>query len=630
MLIKFYIPHKTQTLNHTPLCTNCDKCFQYKWKNLQYNTTPNSIFDNIPKETLFKLFDEQQKIAQQELELFEKYNYITTWAKNKTIEQYEHFFFYNNHAYIKSELKAYLTQDQLNQETYLQKPAKIQPQLTINQKLLLKETLLKENKRWVSRQAIRNITWYTYNPIPQWSITKTPTYVEWQHKVLEDQNDIVIVNWSRQIGKSWTISEKCIEESHIPNNDMLVGWFTTNTTNIIRNYVLKYIRKFPKDTFTHYKSERYIINNQTGTKIYFRTLSDDAQSILWMTLKLIIVDEAQLVDEFVFEEVLLPTLSTTGWRLIMILTPWRKKSWYAFKKIMEIKKWLIEDASLYDVDITMNPFIHPKKRAEIMARKDEPWIRRQYFCDWNDWWDSLFDIQHATEFPELLKQWFFVLWKDPARIHDRSWYTLIYVYNWKATIIQSWFVPDSHKKDWSLQAKFYKELILKYTKQDYKNWYNWMDVTWVWDWVAHIFTKDWIQLHMQLRYTAWTSESQDKNNYRCWKATLINTVLDFIQEWILEVVEPTNKLLLEELSYLEQWETRTWLFSMDTHFFDDITNSMMIAVYLIAKYNLLKRTQEEQSQQKSSGSDLIDMIEQWRTYERYNQMQNDQQQDETW
>jgi hypothetical protein len=30
-----------------------------------------------------------------------------------------------------------------------------------------------------------------------------------------------------------------------------------------------------------------------------------------MTLHLIIVDEAQLVDEFVYEEVLLPTLSTT-------------------------------------------------------------------------------------------------------------------------------------------------------------------------------------------------------------------------------------------------------------------------------------------------------------------------------
>ena len=50
----------------------------------------------------------------------------------------------------------------------------------------------------------------------------------------------------------------------------------------------------------------------SSTKIYFRTLGDGAQNVLGLTLYNIIIDEAQLVDEQVFEDALLPTLTTTG------------------------------------------------------------------------------------------------------------------------------------------------------------------------------------------------------------------------------------------------------------------------------------------------------------------------------
>ena len=619
MLIKWYNPRKNNSLNHDTQCQWCDKCVQRKYKNLAYNTTTLTIFDNMKSETVFQLFDEQKQAATQEAQLHLKYSYLTQWTYDKTIQQYNQFFFYENHAYNKEEIKQYIAKDQAYDTTFISKPLPAKKEITEEQFNTLQEQLQKNNQRWVSRQAIRNITWYTYTPIPSHSETKEPVYVEWQHKLLEDKNDLIIVNGSRQIGKSYTIAEKTIEESFIPNNDMLVWGFTTNTTNIIRNYVLKYIRKFPKDTFTHYKAERYIINNKTGTKIYFRTLSDDAQSILGMTLKLIIVDEAQLVDEFVFEEVLLPTLSTTWGKLIMILTPWRKRSWYAFKKIMEIKKWIIQDASLYDVDITQNPFVHPKKRADIMARQDEPWIRRQYFCEWNDWWDNLFNFQKTNILIIPSQDWFFVLWKDPARLHDRSGYCLIYVHNWKATIIVSWFVPNHYKKDWWLQAKFYKELIENYTNKNFKKWYNVIDVSWVWDWVAKIFQDQWIRFVWKIRYSAGSTETISWTDYRVSKSILINTTLDMIQEWLVDIFEPTNKDLLEEVSYINEAETRTWLIAMDTNFFDDITNATMIALYIVSKLWLLNRKIQE-SHQKSSWSRYIDAIENPSSYIQQREM----------
>jgi hypothetical protein len=48
-----------------------------KYKNLEYQTTSYSLFDNIPKETIFNLFNEQEAIAKKELTLFETYNYIS-------------------------------------------------------------------------------------------------------------------------------------------------------------------------------------------------------------------------------------------------------------------------------------------------------------------------------------------------------------------------------------------------------------------------------------------------------------------------------------------------------------------------------------------------------------------------
>lgn len=611
LLIKYYQPSKHLTLNNVSLCQNqeCPQHITRNYKNISYPTTSLDTFDNIPQQTLQQLFKEQLTTATEEANLLLRHSYLTQWTYEKTLEQYQTFFFYNNHAYNKAEVNNYISKEQAYEQTYISKPIPQQTKpLTEEETHELQNSLRQNNQRWVSRQAIRNITGYTYTPILKWSKNNTPEYIEWQHKLLEDDSRLIIVNGSRQMGKSYTIAEKSIELSHLPNNDILVWWFTTNTTNIIRNYILKYVRKFPKDTFTHYKAERYIINNNTWTKIYFRTLSDDAQSILGMTLKHIIVDEWQLVDEFVYEEVLLPTLSTTWWTLTIILTPWRKRSWYAFKKIMEIKKWLLPKASLYNVDITMNPFIDPETRANVMARRDEPWMRRQYFCEWNDWWDQLFEFQKIAEFPILSPDWFFVLGKDPARLRDRSGYSLIYIYNWKATIIASWYVPDSHKKDWWLQAKFYLNLIENYQKKAFKKWYNTIDVSWVGDWVAKIFSDQWIKFIAKIRYSAGQTESIQWIDYRVGKSLLINTTLDMIQEENISIFESTNKDLLEEVSYLNQTDTRTGLVWMETSFYDDITNATMIAIYTIAKLWLLNRKLQEK-QMKGSWIQIVDAIE---------------------
>ena len=488
-------------------------------------------------------------------------------------------------------------------------------------------TIPKSAKRFISNSSRGNkLPWYNFqrSKIENWTFLWIEEYLRyswhsisniqyiWEQEVVSiwvDSNDELFFWDATLTHNSFTISEKLIEESHIPDNDSLVWAFLEKTTNVIRNYVLKLTKKFPPDYFRHFKKEWYIINNKTGTRIYFRTLSDWGDNVLWLTLKRAIIDEAQFVPESTFEDAINPTLSTTGWQLILIGTPAKKKTWYMYKTIMDMKRNIIPptEGSYYKVSVDNNPFIHPKKRQFILTHKNEPAIRRQYYNEWGDVGDSLFSIKQSNTCPtpniSQDTNNFIVLWIDPARMNDRSAFSIIYCHyseeeeRHKATIIFSGQVPETHKKDWNLQAVYYKTLIQKWyqqsqqsTTQQSSNWYTVMDVTWVWDWVSTIFQSAWIKIHAKIRYTSWLIESNDWINFKVAKSILINNFIDMCQEWQLDVYQPTNQDLLEELSHIEEWESRWWITVMKSDFFDDITNASMISAYFINKRKLIWRT----------------------------------------
>lgn len=597
MIIKHYSPQKHKSLNCDSICKWCDLCILKKFNWLEYRTSAMSVFESFSNKEILDLIEGQQKAIKQECEMHVKYWWMSEAIKEKTLKQYSLFFFFENHFYNIGELKFWISERDRSERTVVSPP------------MMSRNSEMQSNIVWVNREAIRNITWYTYNPIPAWDELKRPVYVEWQHRLLEDEHDLVIVNWSRQMWKSFTISQKLIECSFLPNNDTLVWAFLVSTTNVIRNYCRKLIRKFPEGMFEYKAWERYLINLETWTKIYFRTLGDDAQNILGLTLKRVIVDEAQLISQFVFEEVLEPTLSTTGWQMIMIWTPGRKRSGYMFDKITQYKKWMLPDASFYEVDVTKNPFIAPKKRAYIMANKHEYAIRRQWFCEWSDWSDGLFPFRKCHKLPDSMEFWYLVLWLDPARINDRSSYCLNHVYEWKIYWSFSWFVPDAFKKDWQLQAKFYINMISAF--KDNPNFYIWMDITWVWDWVLKIFRNEGLKIDFTARYTwSWGDPNiKDATEFKVWKSYLINTAVDFMQEWTYEIYAPTNSDLMEEISYAVEDRNSKWMIQMDTTFYDDTINAMMISLLYIKQRNLVSRSMENTPSFETSWVRHIDVFD---------------------
>lgn len=610
MLIKNYTPKVHKILNNSdiqhqlqskPTLQSKQHSTSYIeiYQTLKYPTKPiDEVFSSMDSETFNNLHQEQIKAAEKEANILAKYNFLTETTKNKTIKQYKNFFFYDSYAYPVALIKDYIIRDENQDLTFLQKPQQQNPTHEQNEQKIPRQYK-------ISRQAIRNITEFTTSPIPMWAYKapyNTPEYqkpikIQWQHDLLEDDADVIVVDGSRQIWKSKTIAERAIEESFIPENDTLVWAFLAKTTNVIRNYILSWVRKFPEGTFIHYKSEGYIINTTSNTKVYFRTLADDAQNVLGLTLYNIIIDEAQLVDDDVFENALLPTLTTTWWRLILIWTPWKKQKWYYFKKMIEAKKQQenpelskFERISLYRVTIDKNPLVHPRTRARIMEKIDDPAIQRQYFCNWSSWSDNLFQPVKINNFPQINRVWYLVLWIDPARLADRSWYSLNYVFNNKVTTIISWEVPKNFKKKWELQALFYKKMIEKYkTMVNNNNFIIVMDIWWVWDAVLDIFKLNWVPVNIWIRYTTWFNPETKTQNWKIPKSQMINTKLDFISEEIYQIFEPANKDLIEELDYIYEEMLRNWQIAMISTFFDDITNANLISLTVIKERNLISR-----------------------------------------
>lgn len=458
---------------------------------------------------------------------------------------------------------------------------------------------------------IRSITKFTTSPITPWN--PLPQRIEWQERFLADTHKLVIVEGSRQMGKSHTISNSLMECSHIPGFRQLVCAFQSSTTNVIRDYVLKLTENFPQDTFEYFAREGYVINKATSSRIYFRTLSDDAKNILGMTMDRVVVDEAQLVSRDVIENVLAPTLTTTDGQMVLIGTPGIERKCYMYEELTAYKRdpSAHPHTSVYTVDWTKNPFVSPTVRDRILANPDDPSIRRQYCCDWNSEGQKLFNAPVTSSLPfdpfDPPANVHTVLALDPARVHDRSAYTILSCSQELALASHSSFVPDEFKAEWKTQASFYLSLISRFSPSARSTLRVAMDVTGVGDGVVALFRDNGIRVTDTVRYVGGSSESVRSNagdfssfkgsarDWRVGKSSLISNLVDLCQDKLTAVFKHGCVPLLEELDLIVPNALPGGREGMRSDFFDDCANSYMIACYVAVKQRLLSpRTRTSQ------------------------------------
>lgn len=631
MLIKKYSPQIHKCPNNESL--KKDGQYSFTYKGIQCFTDPESLtHDSYTPSELQEIFREQEEIAKKELDVYMKHKLYNQTIYNTTIAQYNDLFFYNGYTYLKSALLEQSTQRLRKTRTLIEKPLieeieeqsypieEQSPQLNEEDEEKHKkefeemEFIFSKKKQedgiqyiGISVSSIRSITGYTYYPIPKWSQEQKPVYIKWQQQMIEDTSNILIIDGSRQMWKSFGMSELLIEESFVPWDDILVAAYTQKTTNVILNYMRNFLKDFSEDDFTVYKKDGYIRNNTTGVCIHFRTLNDWGTNVLGLTLRLIVIDEAQLIPSTVFEDVLKPTMTTTGGRLVMIGTAIEDISSFMYETIIAIAKWEIynnegqKTARHIKVSAYENPLIHPLERKEIYDNKDKPSIQRQYFNKWGKGADSSFNPrkESITNNPQLAKWWHVILAIDPARKRDRSAYVYAHCYNNKVYILSSWEVPPLHKVDWSLQAAYHNSTLKNFNI--YKSFSKAMDVTWVWDSVATIFRDNNLTIDHTIQYTSWKWESEiDLDDYHVAKHVLINNALDMIESWQVILLDETTKSLQEEINYCSLVESKYGTLSLMSKFFDDTINAFMIALYIARKRRYLYRTDASQSNSLSN------------------------------
>ena len=140
--------------------------------------------------------------------LQQTYELITKLSAKETIEQYQRLYVQDGLVFDKPLLIKYLnqlhSQHTLTQQTTdssfvePEEPRSIQPTHQLYK---------------ISRQAIRDITHYTYSPIPPFASPPLPVYIHWQYLALRSKADRLVINGSRQMGKSLILAELLTEES---------------------------------------------------------------------------------------------------------------------------------------------------------------------------------------------------------------------------------------------------------------------------------------------------------------------------------------------------------------------------------------------------------------------------------
>lgn len=648
MLIDFYDKRKLKHPNHSqlqqPFHSWIGNSLAEWWNHSPLTITIQGfclatqdpdIFSTFTAGELRELFDTQYEEMEKELRVLQHYHLITATDANETRKQYKALYFKDGYAFIKDDILAQAQQkissDSIYQqishqnnenysnysEDHARKNHSFDPEENTTKKFSLddadpeddlasfiRKTPIKSTlPPWaigISVSQIRNITGYSYHVKMPWHTS--PVRVQWQQELIDSQANIIVVDGSRQWGKSLTIAEKVIEESFIPGKDLMICAFLQETTESIGEYMLDFIENFEEGAFTVKERKRYIQNNESGVRIHFRTLKDWAKGIRGKTLRLIVVDEAMLVPTSVFKSVLLPTQTTIeNPKLILLWTASDNTSCFMYKTILNIKKGTVYDqpgqntgrrsAQHIKFSVLENPLVSPVMLQEILADKDSPDTQREYF---NKWWkleDSLFQPKRHSIMDiadELSQQAHIILSIDPARKKDRSGYALLHCLNGKAIILASGEVPPSHKSQWTLQGKFFLDIFKRYVP--YKSQSISIDVTWVGDWVVTVFRQQWLKISDEIRYSGGDSESQsEEGRYNVGKSLMINNMIDGFQEDNLMIPYETNSLLLEEMEFVQMSKTRMGQVSFVSEFFDDITNATMIGYYTAIKKRYLNR-----------------------------------------
>jgi hypothetical protein len=206
------------------------------------------------------------------------------------------------------------------------------------------------------------------------------------HDFINDNpNKILVINASRRLGKSWLLLA-CAIETCIKNKHAIVKFLSPEVKmirKILRPLMQQILKDCPKELRPEYKTSESLYRFPNGSEIQLAgTDGGHAESIRGGSAHLCIIDEAGFCSDldYIVKQILIPTTTTTGGKIVLISTPPRTADhdFLAFLKVAEYKNAYIKK-TIYD-----NPLISEEQIKDIieaLGGEESIEFQREYLCE---------------------------------------------------------------------------------------------------------------------------------------------------------------------------------------------------------------------------------------------------------
>jgi len=223
----------------------------------------------------------------------------------------------------------------------------------------------------------------------------------WQEEVLRSQSQRILLNCSRQSGKSTATSILALHTAIFRPESLVLLLSPTlrQSSELFRNVLGNYAQlnsTIPSEVETVLKLEL-----ENGSRIV--SLPGKEQNVRgYAGVSLLIVDEAARVPDDLYYSIR-PMLAVSHGRLIALSTPWGKRGWW-YKSWISPEPW-----ERYEVPASKCPRIDNEFLSEERRVLGDWWFKQEYGCQFMETEDQLFsldliDQMMDSEIPPLFSQ----------------------------------------------------------------------------------------------------------------------------------------------------------------------------------------------------------------------------------